>query len=203
MTAPRTLLDMAGARLAPARWQDAVLLLIDHQREYDAGGGLELHGIAGAKAGLVRLLAAARVHQAPVIHVAHHGRSGGGLFDPEGAMSAFMPEAAPVDGEVVVIKALPNAFSGTSLQEALTAAGRKEIIVAGFMTHMCVSSTVRAFADRGYRPPTVVAGACATRALPDGCQGPGIPADVVHQVALSELADRFAVVVTSVEEIGD
>ncbi|HAO40917.1 MAG TPA: cysteine hydrolase, partial [Afipia sp.] len=41
---------------------------------------------------------------------------------------------------------------------------------------------------------TVVANAAATRDLPDPLGGM-IPASVVHRVALTELADRFAIVV--------
>lgn len=199
MNTPKTLLEMVGVRLEPARWSTSVLLLIDHQREYDLGGGLALPDVASAKAELARLLESARKHGAPVIHVAHHGQPGGALFDPTGPLSAFMPELAPASGEPVVTKSLPNAFARTTLQEMLEKAGRKEIVVAGFMTHMCVSSTVRACVDHGYRP-TVVARACASRDLPDGCKAV-IPSDVVHQVALSELADRFAVIVKSAAAI--
>jgi nicotinamidase-related amidase len=60
------------------------------------------------------------------------------------------------------------------------------------MTHMCVSSTVRVALDLGYRT-TVAESACGTRDLPDGQEGK-ILADVVHQVALAELADRFAII---------
>ncbi|MBF0355643.1 MAG: cysteine hydrolase [Alphaproteobacteria bacterium] len=199
MNTPKTLLDMVGAKLLPAKWSTAVLLLIDHQREYDQGGGLALPGIASAKAELAHLLESARKHGAPVVHVAHHGQPGGALFDPKGPFAAIMPELAPLAGEPVVTKSLPNAFARTELHERLNETGRKEIVVAGFMTHMCVSSTVRASIDHGYRP-TVVAKACATRDLPDGCKAV-IPSDVVHQVALCELADRFAVIVKTAEEI--
>ncbi len=61
------------------------------------------------------------------------------------------------------------------------------------MTHMCVSSTVRAALDFGYRC-TVVAGACATRDLPDGAGGV-VPAPVLHRAELAALSDRFATVV--------
>lgn len=201
MKMPKTLLDMAGMKPSPATWSKASLLLIDHQREYDVGGGLELPDIASAKAELIRLLELARAKGAPVIHVAHHGKPGGGLFDPNSSGSAFMIGAEPADGEAVIVKGLPNAFARTSLSEALQMTGRKELIVAGFMTHMCVSTTVRACSEFGYLP-TVVSSACATRDLPDPCGG-AIPADVVHQVALCELADRFAVVVSRAQEIID
>jgi nicotinamidase-related amidase len=68
-----------------------------------------------------------------------------------------------------------------------------ELVMIGFMTHMCVSSTARAAVDLGYRV-TINAAACATRNLPDGA-GSAIPAATVHRVALAELADRFAIVV--------
>ena len=60
------------------------------------------------------------------------------------------------------------------------------------MTHMCVSSTVRAALDLDYRC-SVVAAACATRDLPDGTGGV-IAADQLQRAELAALADRFATV---------
>lgn len=200
MNRPKTLFELAGLSLPPASWQTAVLLLIDHQREYDVGGGLELPEVVGAKKRIGDLLAQARAKGTPVFHVAHHGKPGG-LFDPTGSNSAFMTELQPKDGETTVVKSLPNSFAKTELADLLAKAGRKELIVAGFMTHMCVSATVRAAIDNGYFS-TVVSEACATRDLPDPCGG-AVPADVVHQVALCELADRFAIVVKDASGIRD
>ena len=90
-------------------------------------------------------------------------------------------------------KGMPNAFAGTELAEVLRKSGVESLIVAGFMTHMCVSSTVRAAVDLGFGC-TVVAGACATRDLPDG-QGGVIAAGPLHWAELAALADRFAIVV--------
>ena len=78
-------------------------------------------------------------------------------------------------------------------------AGRKQLILAGFMTHMCVSSTARAALDLGYRV-TVVAEACGTRDLPDG-RGGVVPAATIHEVALVELSDRFAVIARNAAEV--
>jgi hypothetical protein len=47
-----------------------------------------------------------------------------------------------------------------------------------------------------------VAAACATRDLPDG-RGGIVPAAVVHRANLAALADRFARVVETVDEIPD
>ncbi len=65
--------------------------------------------------------------------------------------------------------------------------------VAGAMTHMCVSSTLRAAAELGYQS-CVVADATATRELPL-TGGASIPAPVVHRANLAALGDRFARVV--------
>lgn len=126
---------------------------------------------------------------------------GRGLFDPTGPFTAFAPEAAPAPSETVITKTLPNAFAGTALDAVLRQIGRKQLIVAGCMTHMCVSATVRAALDHGY-PATVVAAACATRDLSDG-HGGVIAAATVHRVALAELADRFATVVENVAVLAD
>jgi nicotinamidase-related amidase len=201
MSQPKSLFQIVGAKLPTARWSTGVLLLIDHQMEYDVGGGLELPDVAQAKRELALLLSKARAKGTPVVHVAHHSAPGAPLFDPKGPNSAFMPELAPKDGEAVVIKSLANSFAKTTLDGELAKAGRKELIVAGFMTHNCVSSTVRASVEHGYRS-TVVKNACATRDLPDPCGGV-IPADVLHQVCLTGLADALALVVKSADDIED
>lgn len=190
--APKTLLQMAGAPLDPSPWDKAALVLIDAQREY-VDGGLALPGVKPALAEAARVLDLARRNAAPLVHVVHHGRPGGALFDPNGPMSAIAQEVAPRPGETVIAKGLPNAFAKTALQDALQASGRKELVVVGFMTHMCVSATVRAALDLGYRT-TVVANATATRDLPDPLGGVQ-PAEAVHRATLAALADRFAVVV--------
>jgi nicotinamidase-related amidase len=99
---------------------------------------------------------------------------------------------APLAGEPVVEKELSNAFAGTDLQARLAATGRNNIILAGQMTHMCVSSTSRAGLDLGFRI-TVDADSCATRDLPDG-RGGTIAAAIIHDVALAEPSDRFAII---------
>ncbi|HEY0220132.1 MAG TPA: cysteine hydrolase family protein, partial [Afipia sp.] len=140
-----------------------------------------------------KLLKLARNKGVPVFHVVHHGAAGAPLFDETTPQGAIIPLLAPVAGEVVIRKTLPNSFTGTDLDALVKSTGRSELILAGFMTHMCVSATARAALDLNYRT-TVVANAATTRDLPDPLGGV-IPASVVHRVALSELADRFAIVV--------
>lgn len=190
MTAPCTLLQMSGAPPDPNRFVESAVMVIDAQQDYR--DRLPLAGIDTAAAVLAALLARARAAGCPVFHVVHHGAPGG-LFDPEGPGAAILPEATPLAGEAVIAKTLPSAFAGTGLHERLAGTGRNRLIVAGFMTHMCVSTTVRAALDLGYRS-SVVADAVATRDLPDPLTGGTIPAAEVQRSALAALADRFATV---------
>ena len=194
----KTLFQLAGAVLPKPDLTQSALVIIDAQREY-VDGLLPLEGVGPALEAIGRLLDAARAAGTPVIHVAHRGAPGsGGPFDPERDGFAFAAPALPVPGEAVVAKALPSAFAGTDLDARFAATGRARLILAGFMTHMCVSTTARAALHRGLSA-VVVGDAAATRALPDPLGGPDIPAREIHRAALAEIADRFAPVVTTAE----
>jgi nicotinamidase-related amidase len=191
MNAPKTLLQMAGACNEPAPLSESVVVIIDAQNEY-VEGKLPLTGVEPALDKIAELLKAARAARAPVIHVVHRGRAGG-LFDPLGKMFQIHPRAGPAAGEKIIEKELPNAFAKTALHLALQATERKALVLAGFMTHMCVSATARAALDHAWKT-TVVGDAAATRDLPDPMGGEVIPAAVLHRSALAEIADRFALV---------
>lgn len=193
MTVPKTLLEMSGADLTPPNLSESCLVLIDIQNEYRAGP-LALPDAEPAIEAAASLLARARASGAAILHVAHKGRAGG-LFDREATRGAIVDSLAPLANEPVIEKTLPNAFAGTDLQARLAASGRSNIVLAGFMTHMCVSSTARAALDLSFRT-TIAADACATRDLPDG-RGGTLAARTIHEVALAELSDRFALIVRS------
>ncbi|PHQ72207.1 MAG: cysteine hydrolase [Sneathiella sp.] len=198
MQVPKTLLSLSGADMTPGALSKSTLIVIDCQQEY-VDGMLPLPGVAAALEEVSRLLVMARAAGTPILHIAHKGAAGG-AFDRDGAGGQFARHAAPEKEESVIEKPLPNAFAKTSLAEELEKIGRKELIVCGFMTHMCVSSTVRAAMDLGYRN-TVIAAASGTRDLP-GVNGGGIiTADVLHQASLAALADRFAIIAGSVADL--
>jgi nicotinamidase-related amidase len=195
----RTLLSIAGASLVPSRPDDAVLVMIDPQREY-VSGGVPLSGIEAAVEEGARLLAFARGEGMPVLHVLHHARPGAALFDPSGDGARFIAALEPLAGEAVLIKRLPNAFAGTDLAERLRVTGRREIVFAGFATHMCISATARSALDHGFRN-TVVAAATATRDLPHA-SGRGITrAAIIQEATLAALSDRFSIVIQDTEAL--
>jgi nicotinamidase-related amidase len=184
-------MQMAGANLAPPSLGDSAVVVIDAQREY-VDGKVILPAVGPALSALAALLDKARRAGAPVIHVAHRGNPNG-LFDPAGPGYAFADQAKPAAGERAIDKRLPNAFAGTELEKLLRESQRTSLIFAGFMTHMCVSSTVRAALDLGFKS-TVVSDACATRDLPDPLGGAPLTAAELQRAELAALADRFAVI---------
>lgn len=187
MTAPKTLLELAGRTPVPPKLAESILILIDIQNEY-VEGPIALPSAQPAIARAADLLARARKAGARIVHVAHKGGKGG-LFDREAHRGAIVDAVAPIAGETVIEKPRPNSFSGTDLAAAVGAPGAP-LIMAGFMTHMCVSSTARAALDLGYQ--TVVASdASATRDLPKPTGG-AISAADLHEAELAALADRFA-----------
>jgi len=192
----KTLLQLAGATPVPSALSASALVLIDIQNEY-FGGPLKLTGVEAAAETAAGLLARSRALGAPVVHVRHRGRAGG-AFDPDAPRGQIHASVAPLPGETVIDKGLPNSFAGTGLAEALEGLGKRPLIVAGFMTHMCVSATVRAALDRGLSS-TVAMDATATRDLPDPTGGADLPADAVHRAALAAIADRFATVVRAAD----
>ncbi len=199
MSGPKTLLEMAGAPNRPQRLADSAVVMIDAQLEY-VTGRLPLAGVGPALEVGAELLAAARAAGRPVVHIQHLGK-GDGLFGPDSPFFAIAPQVAPVADEPVVEKVVPNAFADGALDAKLKQLGVAKIIIAGFMTHLCISTTARAALDLGYGC-SVLGPACATRDLPDG-QGGVVAAADIHRVELVALADRFATIATAVSQLTD
>jgi nicotinamidase-related amidase len=185
---PATLLQLVGVELPPPEARSSALVLIDAQEFYRTGP-LALPGLGRALASAARALERARTAGVPVVHVVHHGPRGT-LLDGAGPQAAILHEVAPRPSEPVVAKRLPSGFTGTNLGALLQELGVTTPVFAGFMTHMCVSSTTRSATELGFRP-WVLRDGCAARALPDGCGGV-VDADTVHRAHLASLADRFA-----------
>ena len=198
--APKTLLEMAGVTPTAPPLSQAAVVIIDAQREY-TDGKLPLSGVQPALAEIGKLLARARAAKAPVIHIVHQGRAGG-AFGPDTPGFEVAAPAAPAPGEAVVAKSLPNAFASTDLASRLAALKKPHVILAGFMTHLCVEATARASIDLGFKA-TVIASATATRDLPDPLTGATVTAAEVQRNALTAINDRFATVVKDVNALPD
>ncbi|WMN16120.1 cysteine hydrolase family protein [Pseudomonas piscis] len=187
MSVPKTMFQLSGRGYAAANLSHATLVIIDAQKEY-LSGPLALSGMDAAVANIRQLLSAARAAGRPIVHVRHLGTVGG-LFDPQGERGEFIPGLEPQGDETIIGKLLPSAFHGTELEKRLQDLGSLDLIVAGFMSHSSVSTTVRAAKNLGFRC-TLVEDACATRDLPykDGI----LSAAHVHQTEMAIMADNFA-----------
>lgn len=180
-----------------ASLQDAVLVMVDCQNTYRQGV-MQLTHVEPAILEAQKLLHKARDLGIPIIHI-QHDAGPGTPYDIRAHIGAIADEVAPENGEAVVVKQYPNAFWHTPLETQLKSLNIEHIVLAGFMTHMCINSTARGAFNLGFKP-TVVASACATRSLV-GPQGKVMDAQTIHDGALAAIRDLFAVVVDDVDQL--
>lgn len=193
MSVIASLRSITGLSEQVADLSQSALVLIDCQNTYREGV-MKLTGVDEAVGEIQSLLSLAREFKIPIFHVQHDGGPGS-PYDIDEPIGAFMDELEPAPGEPVIIKSYPNAFIGTGLEQRLGEAGIVNVVFAGFMTHMCVDSTVRGAFSLGFHP-VVVAEATATRDLASH-DGSTVPAAEVQRVSLAALADLFAQIVPS------
>jgi maleamate amidohydrolase len=149
-----------------------------------------------------RVVAAARAHGVPVVHTrvayAADGADGGVFVRKVGALrrlfgggplSELMPEVAPVEGEVVVVKQYASAFFGTSLASTLRAGGVDTVVVVGVSTSGCVRATAVDAVQHGFVPLVV------RDAVGDRDPGP-------HEANLFDLQAKYAEVVDEAAALG-
>ena len=192
-----TLRSLLALPDTPESLRKSALVLIDCQNTYREGV-MQLDGVEPALVECAKLLARARDSGTPVIHI-QHDAGPGSPYDTKAPIGTIADVVAPKAGETVITKAYPSSFEKTDLDATLKKLGVTDLVLAGFMTHVCVNSTARAAFNLGYRP-TVVANATATRSLPNPLGGE-VPAAQMHAGALAALADIFAIVVPSEDKV--
>jgi nicotinamidase-related amidase len=197
MSGPTTLRALTGMPAEPAPLSGSTLVLVDLQNTYTRGV-LELEDVQPAIDEAAALLDRARSAGIPIVHV-QHDAGAGSAYDVRAEIGAIVDRVAPREGEPVVVKNYPNAFTGTDLHDRL--APGSTLVLAGFMTHMCIASTARGAFSLGHHP-TVVAAATATRALP-GIDGTPVPAASLQAGSLAALADLFGIVVPRQTDVPD
>jgi nicotinamidase-related amidase len=74
-----------------------------------------------------------------------------GAFKKDTWNTKIVDELTPVKGDVIIEgKRAPDAFFSTNLDFVLRAMGIKNVVLAGFVTNICVESTMRSAYERGY-----------------------------------------------------
>ena len=172
-----------------------VLIMVDLMRAYFDPASPMCLPSQGCLESAARVLTVARECGVPVVHtrVAYQkdGRDGGmfvrkipalqHLFGG-GTLSQFMPEVAPLENELEVVKQYASAFFGTSVASTLTAAGVDTVVIVGVSTSGCVRATAVDAIQLGF-VPLVVADAVGDRET-----GP-------HEANLFDLQAKYAEVV--------
>lgn len=199
MSELKTLREVAGLGQEPGALRQSALVMIDCQNTYRTGV-MQLAGVEPALDEAARLLARARALAIPIIHI-QHDAGPGSPYDVRAELGAIADKVAPRGGEPVIVKNFPNSFVQTELHERLQKLGVSSVVLAGFMTHICVNSTARGAFNLGYRP-TVVAAATATRALPTA-RGGVVSAAALQEASLATIGDLFGVIVAGVDELPD
>lgn len=199
MSDPKTLRDIAGLSGTPASLRNSALVMIDCQNTYRTGL-MQLEGVEAALGESRRLLERARTRGIPIVHI-QHDSGPGSPYDIRAEIGQIAEAVKPRDGEAVIVKHYPNSFVQTDLHDRLQKHGVTHLVLAGFMTHMCVNSTARGAFNLGYKP-TIVAAATATRALPT-LAGAVLPAAALQEASLAALSDLFAVVVPRADDLGE
>ena len=195
--ASQTLREVTGMGFKHASLKDSALVMVDCQNTYREGV-MQLTHVEPAILEAKKLLNKARTLGIPIIHI-QHDAGPGTPYDIRAEIGAIAEEVAPKNGEAVAVKQYPNAFWHTPLEAQLKSLNIEHIVLAGFMTHMCINSTARGAFNLGFKP-TVVASACATRSLV-GPEGKVIDAQTMHDSALAAMRDLFAVVVDDVDKL--
>ena len=197
MSLPKRLRDVSGLGTEAPSLKSSALIMIDFQNTYREGV-MQLEGVEPAIREGAKILARAREAGIPIFHI-QHDAGAGSPYDVTAKLGAIADEVAPAVGETVIVKPFPSAFVRTELETKLNATGVKDLILTGFMTHMCVNSTARSAFNLGFRP-TIIAATTATRDLP-GPDGSVVPAAAVQSASLAAVADLFAVVKPGVADI--
>ncbi|MCZ7590468.1 MAG: cysteine hydrolase [Gaiella sp.] len=121
-----------------------------------------------------RLQDGARRHGIPVLHthlcsrapdgadLCRSHRLRGWRYVAGSKEAEFLPEVAPLAGEVVVEKTTSGAFGSGNLAEELGRIGAERLVVCGVDTRYCVETTVRDASDRSY-DVVLVGDACASK----------------------------------------
>ncbi|AWY43175.1 isochorismatase family protein [Pseudomonas putida] len=179
---------------------NAALIIIDQQK------GI-LHPRLGrrnnpqAEERILELLAHWRRSGRPIVHVQHLSRSEDSVFWPQQSGVEFQERFAPLPGEQLIQKQVPDAFCSTALEAYLRGAGIGQLIIVGVATHNSVESTARTAGNLGF-DTWVVEDACFTFDKADFF-GNARSAEEVHGMSLGNLHGEYATVVSTAQILGN
>jgi nicotinamidase-related amidase len=182
---------------------DTALLLVDVQKGVDDlrhwGGPRGRRNNPQAEARLQKLLHSWRGQRSRVIFTQHDSREADSPLRLDRPGGALKDGFEPAADELVIRKDVNSAFIGTPLELELRRRGVTRLVIAGFFTNMCISTTVRMSNNLGYDTYLVHdACACANRVQLDGTD---LDPEVVHDVTVATLHREFCTAFTHTDAI--
>lgn len=153
-----------------------------------ADGQLKTENVASTRKAISGLLEKYRAASSPLVHIVHQTPSGAPVFTPDTDLAKEFSELTPKGNEKVIGKQFPGSFTSTDLDEYLKSTGKNKIVLTGYMAHVCVSTTARQAAEKGY-DVVIAEGAVGDRDIP------GATAEELVRTTLAELGDAFGSVV--------
>lgn len=180
--------------------EHTALLLIDIQQGFN---DLEYWGKERnnpqAEENCAKILAWFRDNYLPIFHVRHSSTNPKSPLHITKEGFEFKPEVFPESGEFVITKNVNSAFIGTDLKSKLHKLSIKTVIIAGFVTEHCISTTARMAANLGFK--TIVISDATASFSKVGLNGETYSAEIIHNVSLATLKDEFAQILTTDEII--
>jgi nicotinamidase-related amidase len=175
------------------------LLVVDAQNEFSADGHRPVPNHTEALKQIHAHVEQARRERRPIAFVVHHNRPhewpafapgswGADLSPGLGVQSGFGPERG-------FTKDVFGAFTGTDLEGWLRSVGADEVLIVGFYSHMCLSTSAREALVRDFRVviDPEATGTCELEYVGLGRQS----ADEVRRSALLQLASMGASVLAT------
>jgi nicotinamidase-related amidase len=177
----------------------AALIVIDLQRAIDHPSWGQRNN-PEAEQNIAALLAAWRDSGRPIYHVRHDSSEPDSTYRPGQPGNEFKPEAAPLDGETVIVKRVNSAFIGTDLEARLRAGGQQIVVIVGVITNNSVEATVRMAGNLGF-DTILVEDAAFTFGRMDWA-GTFRTAAEVHAMSLANLDGEYCTVVRTTQVLG-
>jgi nicotinamidase-related amidase len=173
------------------------LVVVDAQNEFSARGQRAVPNHTAALAAIQRQVDRARQEMRPIAWVLHHNKPNEPLAFVPGTWGAeFSLGLGPQTGfgpEALFEKDVYGAFTGTMIHDWLRVEGVQSVLIVGFYTHMCLSTSAREALSRGFHV-LLDPEATGARDLDNECFGRQ-SADEVRRSALLHLTNMGAVVV--------
>lgn len=174
--------------------QNIALIMIDWQKGFDdwAYWGGPRNNLEAENNGRI-LLEYWRKRQLPIFHIQHASANQNSILAATSPGFDIKDEVFPLPQEPLIRKSVNSGFIGTDLKERLDRQGIQTVVLAGFTTDHCVSTTTRMAGNFGY---TTIVVSDATATFPKkGIQGELYSADTMHLTALAQLNGEFAEII--------